>query len=119
MVFEPFSSLDPRQNVLSIVGEPLVTHTDLKGKALAERVEQLLVEVGLSADFLRRHPHEMSGGQAQRVALARALALNPKFIILDEPTSALDVSVQAQIINLLGVLQRQHDLTRIYFMDWA
>lgn len=115
MVFQnPFSSLDPRQNVLSIVGEPLVTHTKLRGKALAERVEQLLVEVGLSADFMRRHPHEMSGGQAQRVALARALALNPKFIVLDEPTSALDVSVQAQIINLLGVLQRQHDLTYMF-----
>jgi oligopeptide/dipeptide ABC transporter ATP-binding protein len=112
MVFQnPYSSLDPRQTVLAIVGEPLITHTKLRGKALAERVEQLLMEVGLNAELLQRHPHEMSGGQAQRVALARALALNPKFIILDEPTSALDVSVQAQIINLLGELQRQHRLT--------
>jgi oligopeptide/dipeptide ABC transporter ATP-binding protein len=115
IVFQnPFSSLDPRQNVLSIVGEPLITHTDLRGPALAARVEQLLEEVGLSADFLRRHPHEMSGGQAQRVALARALALKPKFIVLDEPTSALDVSVQAQIINLLVELQRQHQLTYMF-----
>ena len=115
MVFQnPFSSLDPRMNVTAIVAEPLVTHTDLRGKELNERVEELLLEVGLSADFMRRHPHEMSGGQAQRVALARAVALNPKFLILDEPTSALDVSVQAQIVNLLVKLQKDHGLTYMF-----
>ena len=112
IVFQnPFSSLDPRKSVLSIVGEPLVTHTDLRGAKLRAQVEKLLVEVGLSAEFIGRHPHELSGGQAQRVALARALALNPKLLLLDEPTSALDVSVQAQIVNLLLDLQREHGLT--------
>jgi len=114
MVFQnPFSSLDPRMDVLGIVGEPLVTHTSLRGKALKEQVTALLVEVGLGPQFVDRHPHELSGGQAQRVALARALALNPKLLVLDEPTSALDVSVQAQIVNLLAELQERHGLTYI------
>ncbi len=110
----PFSSLNPRLNVLNLVGEPLKTHTRLRGPALAERVITLLREVGLDARFLDRYPHQLSGGQAQRVALARALALNPKFLVLDEPTSALDVSVQAQIINLLVRLQRLHGLTYLF-----
>jgi len=115
MVFQnPFSSLDPRMDVLGIVGEPLVTHTRLRGRALKERVIASLEEVGLGAVHLDRHPHELSGGQAQRVALARALALNPKLLILDEPTSALDVSVQAQIVNLLVELQKQHGLTYMF-----
>jgi oligopeptide transport system ATP-binding protein len=115
MVFQnPFSSLDPRMDVTAIVAEPIVTHTDLRGKRLEERVEELLVEVGLDAEHTRRHAHEMSGGQAQRVALARAVALNPKFLILDEPTSALDVSVQAQIVNLLVKLQEDYGLTYMF-----
>lgn len=115
MVFQnPFSSLDPRMDVTAIVAEPIVTHTDLRGERLRERVEELLVEVGLDAEHMRRHAHEMSGGQAQRVALARAVALNPKFLILDEPTSALDVSVQAQIVNLLVKLQKDHGLTYMF-----
>jgi oligopeptide transport system ATP-binding protein len=115
MVFQnPFSSLDPRMDVLGIVGEPLVTHTRLRGRALKERVTASLEEVGLGAVHLDRHPHELSGGQAQRVALARALALNPKLLVLDEPTSALDVSVQAQIVNLLVELQKQHGLTYMF-----
>jgi oligopeptide transport system ATP-binding protein len=114
MVFQnPFSSLNPRMTVLSIVGEPLVTHTDLRGGALEVRVKELLDEVGLDHRYLGCHPHEMSGGQAQRVALARALALNPRFLVLDEPTSALDVSVQAQIVNLLVELQQEHRLTYV------
>ncbi len=115
IVFQnPFSSLNPRMATKALVGEPLITHTDLRGSALAQRVTELLTEVGLSAEHLDRHPHELSGGQAQRVVLARALALNPTFLILDEPTSALDVSVQAQIINLLVRLQKEHGLTYLF-----
>jgi len=115
IVFQnPFSSLNPRLNVLDLVAEPLRTHTRLKEAERAARVEALLGEVGLSAEHLKRYPHQLSGGQAQRVALARALALNPKFLVLDEPTSALDVSVQAQIINLLVQLQRSHGLTYLF-----
>jgi oligopeptide/dipeptide ABC transporter ATP-binding protein len=115
MVFQnPFSSLNPRMTVLRIIGEPLVTHTDLRGETLQARVKELLDEVGLDQRFLGSYPHEMSGGQAQRVALARALALNPRLLVLDEPTSALDVSVQAQIVNLLIELQREHRLTYMF-----
>jgi oligopeptide/dipeptide ABC transporter ATP-binding protein len=110
----PFSSLNPRMNVLNLVAEPLRTHTEMTKDELAEQVETLLVEVGMSAEHLKRFPHQISGGQAQRVALARALALNPKFLVLDEPTSALDVSVQAQIINLLIDLQERHGLTYMF-----
>ncbi len=115
MVFQnPFSSLNPRRRTWATVAEPLITHTKLKGKELRQRVLELLEEVGLSSEHMDRYPHELSGGQAQRVALARALALNPKLLLLDEPTSALDVSVQAQIVNLLVQLQRQHHLTYMF-----
>ena len=115
MVFQnPFSSLNPRLRVRSIVAEPLTTHLTLSQDALETRLVELLAEVGLSDEFLARFPHELSGGQAQRVALARALALKPQLLILDEPTSALDVSVQAQIVNLLQQLQREHGLTYLF-----
>ena len=115
IVFQnPFSSLNPRMAVKALVGEPIITHTKLRGKALTERVAELLTEVGLSLEHLDRHPHELSGGQAQRVVLARALALKPKFLILDDPTSALDVSVHAQIVNLLVRLQKEHGLTYLF-----
>jgi len=115
MVFQnPFNSLNPRMDVFMLVREPIITHTSLRGKALEERVVELLIEVALGAELMKRHPHELSGGQAQRVALARALALSPKLLLLDEPTSALDVSVQAQIVNLLEELQDKYNLTYMF-----
>jgi oligopeptide/dipeptide ABC transporter ATP-binding protein len=115
MVFQnPFNSLNPRMKIHQLVGEPLVTHTRLRGDVLKKRVAELLEEVGLGPGHLGRYPHEISGGQAQRVALARALALKPRLLFLDEPTSALDVSVQAQIVNLLKNLQAKHHLTYMF-----
>jgi len=115
MVFQnPYTSFDPRFTILKCVTEPLKIHTKLRGEALIKRARELLEQVGLPGEILHRYAHEFSGGQFQRVAIARALALNPKFIVLDEPTSALDVSVQAQIINLLQVLQHQFNLTYLF-----
>jgi oligopeptide/dipeptide ABC transporter ATP-binding protein len=115
IVFQnPLSSLSPRMKIEQVVAEPLVTHHTVEPKAIRARVVELLEGVGLGKQHLDRFPHELSGGQCQRVAVARAMALNPRLIVLDEPTSALDVSVQAQIINLLGELRRSHGLTYIF-----
>jgi oligopeptide/dipeptide ABC transporter ATP-binding protein len=111
---DPYSSLDPRLQVMDIVAEPLKTHTSLKNNALRDKVLDLLSQVGLGLEHLNRYPHEFSGGQRQRISIARALALNPSFLILDEPTSALDVSVQAQVLNLISDLQQKLNLTYLF-----
>jgi peptide/nickel transport system ATP-binding protein/oligopeptide transport system ATP-binding protein len=116
MIFQdPYSSLNPRKTVGSIIGEPFIIHklekNDDKRKKL---VQDLMDRVGLNPEHYNRFPHEFSGGQRQRIGVARAIALKPKLVVADEPVSALDVSIQAQIINLLSELQRDLGLTIIF-----
>jgi peptide/nickel transport system ATP-binding protein len=111
---EPYSSLHPRMTVLDIISEPLQIHGITDRQELQTRVRDLLEMVGLRAQHMNRYPYAFSGGQRQRLGIARALALNPRLIVADEPVSALDVSIQAQIINLLEDLQKEHGLTYIF-----
>ena len=111
---DPYSSLNPRMNVMNIVGEALKVHGIAKGQELEDRVAALMNRVGLLPEHMHRFPHEFSGGQRQRIGIARALALEPRFIVCDEAVSALDVSIQAQIINLLQDLQSELGLSYLF-----
>jgi peptide/nickel transport system ATP-binding protein len=115
MVFQdPYASLDPRMNVGDLVGEPIIVHEGGRGSAVTDKVAALFKRVGLTAEHMRRHPHEFSGGQRQRIAIARSLALSPKIIVADESVSALDVSVRARVLDLFQELQDELGLAYLF-----
>jgi oligopeptide/dipeptide ABC transporter ATP-binding protein len=110
---DPFWSLNPRSLVRDIIGEPLKVHEKLTADGYLDRVQDMLVTVGLSPEDAFKYPHEFSGGQRQRIAIARALSVNPKLLVLDEPTSAIDVVSQAQVLSMLDGLKEKMQLTYI------
>ncbi|HWT61760.1 MAG TPA: ABC transporter ATP-binding protein [Ochrobactrum sp.] len=115
MIFQdPYASLDPRMRVGDLVGEPLTIHGLASGSELKDRVEYLFHRVGMSADQLKRYPHEFSGGQRQRICIARALSLSPKLIVADESVAALDVSIQAQVLDLLQDIQNETGVSYLF-----
>ncbi len=115
MIFQdPYSSLNPRFDLLEIIGEPMVIRGGYTAEEIEERVVKMLELVGLSRADLHRYPSDFSGGQRQRIGIARAIILNPSFLVCDEPVSALDVSVHAQILNLLDDIQKQSGLTYLF-----